>query len=199
MAEAVQGRTRWGRFAVVMVPCAVAIAVMAGALLNGILATSLAVAGVPLQLKVNKLDGKALTLYAGEIQPLVGNTLPVAVAGVGEAKIDGLCLGLGADVPVLGKVAVKATSGQQVTASNLILDAKSLGGDLKATDANVGQDASAFTIGNPAAKGTPGTLGLQAGGVELSNLTNTSYGLLAGSLTLKDVSIDATSGTTTPC
>ncbi len=80
-----------------------------------------------------------------------------------------------------------------------MLNAESLGGDLKATDAIVGQDASAFTIGNPAAKGTPGTLGLQAGGVELSNLTNKSYGLVAGTLSLDDVSINVVSGTTTPC
>ena len=199
MTDAVQGRTRWGVFAVVVAPCVVAVAVMAAAVLNGVLAASIAVAGVPLQLNVTKLEGQGLTLYATEIQPLVGSALPVAAAGISSAKIDGLCLGIGADVPVLGQVAIKANSGAQVAASNLVLNAKSLGGDLQATDAVVGQDASAFTVGNPAARGPAGTLGLQAGGVVLDNVKNTSYGLIAGSLSISDVSIDVVTGTTTPC
>ncbi len=199
MADAVSGRTRWGVFAAVMAPCAIAVAAMAAAVLNGVLAASLAVAGVPIQLNVNRLEGTELTLYATEIQPLVGDALPVAAAGIGSAKIDGLCLALGADVPLLGAVSVKAVSNDLVDATNLVLNAASLGGDLQAKDAIVGQDASAFTIGNPAGRGPQGVAGLQAGSVVLDNVTNKSYGLIAGSLNLKGVSIDAVSGTTTPC
>ncbi|MDN5858458.1 MAG: DUF6230 family protein [Pseudonocardia sp.] len=199
MADPVRGRTRWGVFAAVMAPCAVAVAALAAAVLNGVLAASLAVAGVPLQLNVNSLEGTGLTLYPTEIQPLVGDSLPIAAAGIGSAKIEGLCLALGADVPLLGAVSVKAVSDDVVEGSNLVLSAASLGGDLRATDAIVGQDASAFTIGNPAAKGPQGVTGLQAASVTLENVSNTSYGLIAGSLSIKGVAIEAVAGTTTPC
>ncbi len=199
MADAVRGRTRWGVFAAVMVPCAVAVAAMAAAVLNGVLAASLALSGVPMQLNVNRLEGTGLTLYPSKIQPLVGDSLPIAVAGIGEAKIDGLCLALGADLPMIGPVAVKAVSSELVEGSNLVLSADSLGGDLQAKDAIVGQDASAFTIGNPAAKGPAGVSGLQAASVTLDNVTNRSYGLVAGTLSIKGVSINAVGGTTEPC
>ncbi len=109
MTEAVQGHTRWGRFAVIMVPCAVVIAAMAAALLNGILAASIAVAGVPLQLNVSKLTGSGLTLYANEIQPVVGDTLPVAVAGSARHDRRSVPRPRGR-VPVLGQVGIKASS-----------------------------------------------------------------------------------------
>ncbi|MFC4949442.1 DUF6230 family protein [Pseudonocardia sp. GCM10023141] len=198
VAEA-EGRTRWGVFALVAAPCAVAVAVMAAAVLNGVLAASVALAGVPLQLKVDSLDGNGLSLYATSIQPLVGNTLPVAAAGISEAKISGLCLGIGADVPILGPIGIKATSNSDITASNLVLNAESLGGDLKAGNAVVGQDASAFTVGPAANRGAPGTLGLQAETVTLSNVTNKSYGLIAGTLSINGVSINVVPGSTSPC
>lgn len=199
MADAVRGRTRWGVFAAVMAPCAVAVVAMAAAVLNGVLAASLAVAGVPLQLNVGRLEGTGLTLYPTKIQPLVGDQLPIAAAGISGAKITGLCLALGADLPMIGPVAVKAESSEVVEGSDLVLSAASLGGDLQAQDAIVGQDASAFTIGNPAARGPVGVTGLQAASVTLDNVTNKSYGLVAGTLSIKGVTINAVAGTTTPC
>lgn len=193
------GRTRWGVFALVALPCSLAVAAMAAALLNGVLAASLALSGVPMQLQVDRLEGKELTLFATEIQPLSGDTLPVAVAGIAEARIEGLCLGLGADVPMLGQIAIRAQSSDTISGSNLVLNAESIGGDLQATNAVVGQDASAFTIGNQSARGPVGTLGLQAEGVVLDNVTNKSYGLLAGTLSITGVGIDVQSGTTEPC
>ena len=94
---------------------------------------------------------------------------------------------------------VKAESSEIVEGSNLVLSAASLGGDLQAEDAIVGQDASAFTLGNPAAKGPQGVSGLQAAKVTLDNVTNKSYGLVAGTLSISGVSINAVGGTTTPC
>lgn len=197
--DAPAGRTRWGVFALVALPCSLAVAAMAAALLNGVLAASVALAGVPLQLQVDRLDGRELTLFATEIQPLTGATRPVAAAGIGEATIEGLCLGLGADVPVLGQVAIRAESADTISASNLVLNAESLGGDLQATGAVVGQDASAFTVGDGSNRGTPGTLGLQADTVVLDNVTNRSYGLVAGTLSISGVSIGVETGTTEPC
>src|SRR5262245_18011702 len=114
--------TRWGVFAGVLLPCAIVIALLAGALLNGVLAASLAVSRLPVQLKVDKLDGQDLTLYASEVDPVGSSSEPAARAGIGEATISGLCLGLGADVPALGKVGVKATTPADVHAENLLLD-----------------------------------------------------------------------------
>lgn len=194
------GRTRWGVFGLVLLPCGIVVAVLAAALLNGVLAASLAVAGVPIQLKVDRLEGEELTLYGSEIDPVSGGNEASARAGIAEATISGLCLGLGAEVPVLGQVAVKVNSSQDVEGSNLLLDARSLQGDLLATDAAVGQDASAFSIGVPSARGPAGTPGLQAGRVVLDGDVDVAlFSLMAGSLKLDGVRVEAVSGTTSPC
>ncbi|HEY9414267.1 MAG TPA: DUF6230 family protein [Pseudonocardia sp.] len=192
--------TRWGVFAAVLLPCAIVIAVLAGALLTGVMAASLAVSRLPVQLKVDKLVGQDLTLYASEVDPVGGDHEPAARAGIGEATISGLCLGLGADVPALGKVGVKATTPADVKATNLLLDARTLEGDLEARDALVGQDASAFTIGANGAKGPKGVPGLQARHVVLDNQVGVKvFSLMAGSLKLSHLHLEAVSGTTDPC
>lgn len=199
MTDEPRGRTRWGVFALIALPSSLAVAAMAAALLNGVLAASVALAGVPLQLQVDRLTGQELTLFPTEIDTIGNGTLPIAAAGIGGAQIEGLCLGLGANVPILDAIAVRAVSDQTVSGTNLVLSAESLGGDLQATNAIVGQDASAFTIGPDANRGTPGTLGLQAESVVLDGVTNRSYGLIAGSLSIRGVSIDVVRGTTEPC
>jgi hypothetical protein len=198
-AEAIGG-TRWRVFALALVPCAIVVALLAAALLNGVLAASLAVSRLPVQLKVHKLVGDDLTLYASEVTPIGDHTQPAARAGIGRATISGLCLGLGAHVPVLGKVAVKATTPADVAASHLLLEAKTLDGDLEAHDATVGQDASEFTLGSAAARGPEGRPGLQAGRVVLGNQVGVKlYSLMAGSLKLSHISVSTVSGTTEPC
>ncbi len=192
--------TRWGVFTVVLVPCAIVVAVLAAALLNGVLAASLALSRLPVQLKVDKLDGTDLTLYATEVSPVDDEDRPAGRAGIGKATISGLCLGLGADVPALGKTALKVTTPADVDASNLLLDAKSLTGDLTAEDALVGQDASRFTIGAAGAKGPTGTPGLQAAKVLLDGDVGVqAFSLQAGSLKLSQLKVEAVSGTTEPC
>jgi hypothetical protein len=86
-----------------------------------------------------------------------------------------------ADVPGIGKVAVKATSPNEVNGENLLLDAQELNGDLTAKDATVGQDASRFSIGAPGARGPVGTPGPQAGSVTLDNQVGVKvFSLMAG-------------------
>jgi hypothetical protein len=192
--------TRWGVFAAVLLPCAIVIALLAGALLTGVMAASLAVSRLPVQLKVDKLVGNDLTLYASSVNPVGDDDKPAARAGIGSATISGLCLGLGADVPALGKVGVKAVTPADVHAENLLLDARTLEGDLEAHDALVGQDASEFTIGAPGAKGPKGVPGLQAKKVVLDNQVGVKvYSLMAGSLKLSHLHVEAVSGTTDPC
>jgi hypothetical protein len=200
MTNETVGGTRWGIFSLVLLPCAVVIAVLAFTLLNGILAASLAVAKLPVQLKVAKLDGKDLTLYPSQVEPVGADAEPAARAGIGSASISGLCLGLGADLPGIGQVAVKATTPNEVKANSLLLDAEALTGDLTAHDAVVGQDASDFTIGSAAAKGPVGTPGLQAGSVLLDGQVGVrAYSLMAGSLKLSGLELSVVSGTKEPC
>lgn len=198
-AQPVPG-TRWGVFAVVLLPCALVIAALATALLTGVMAASLAVSRVPVQLKVAKLDGKDLTLYANEVDPVGEDAKPTARAGIGEATISGLCLGLGADVPALGEIGIKVTTPDTVKAENLLLDAKSLDGDLLAKDALVGQDASEFTIGTAGSKGPSGRPGLQAGSVVLDGKAGVKvYNLMAGSLRVTNLSVEPVTGSKNPC
>ena len=200
MGAVAVGRTRWKVFALALLPCAVVVAVMAAAVLNGVLAASLAISRMPVQLKVSKLVGQELTLYPSSVKPVGDSDQPSARAGISKATISGLCLGLGADVPGIGKVAVKATTPSDVTGENLLLDAQSLDGDLTAKDATVGQDASRFSIGAPGARGPVGTPGLQAGSVVLDNQVGVKvFSLMAGSLRLSNISVKAMSGTTAPC
>lgn len=184
------GHTRWGRFAIAFLVPMVAVVVIAGSLLSGVLAATLAVGGVPIQLKVPELRGQSLGAF-GSAAPSLSGDKQVATAGIGNVVIDGgLCAAMAVPVPIVGgfTVLISAPEGQQITANSLVLDVSRLGGDLAASNIVIGRDSSTLSQGG--IKGPAGSNGIQSDLVTFTNLEGTAYSLSAGSLRVNGLSVN---------
>jgi hypothetical protein len=185
----VQGRTRWRRFATVTIPAMVAIGGIVIAMADGALAASFAVSGTTFKVSADVLDGTGFVQYGGMANQ---NTKPpfAAVAGIGSAKITGMCQSVSV---IPGKLSVVLTAGKDpknpAVASNLMFDMQSMQGDADFTNLNIGQDASTLTGAGPNAHGAAGTFGQQADTVVLTKVKQVAYSASAGTFTLPGLSL----------
>jgi hypothetical protein len=184
------GHTRWGRFVLAFLLPMVAVVVIAWSLLSGVLAATLAVGGIPIELKVPQLQGQGLGAF-GNAAPLIDGDRQVATAGIGEATISGgLCAALEVPVPILGgfTIMLNTPADQQITAKSMVLDVTQLKGNLDATNIVIGRDSSALTQGG--LKGPAGSNGIQSDSVVLTDVEGIAYSLSASSLKVQGMTID---------
>ncbi|MFE9488263.1 DUF6230 family protein [Streptomyces sp. NPDC006641] len=119
------GRTRWRRFAVILVPSVAACAALGIAMAQGALAASFLISGQRFQVTADALTIRGFSLYSMVDVSRRGEAVPVLVTGAGHAAISGLCQSVTVDVPVLGPQTLKLTGGNErpAEASNMFLDA----------------------------------------------------------------------------
>lgn len=187
----VQGRTRWRRFATVMVPTTVAIGAIAVAMADGALAASFAVSGGTFKVGADKLVGEGFVQFGSVDKDAKGNPHPVAVAGIEKATITGMCQSVLVPLPWGGSVSVilrAANKGRDAKATGLVFDMTSMRGDADFRNLNIGQDAS--TVGSQTApKGTQGGFGQQASDVTLTDVKQVAWGATAGTFSLPDLDL----------
>lgn len=184
-----RGVTRWRRSAVIAVPAAAAVAGMAAAMLNGVLAANLAISNTDFTLKAAGVttDHNGLSLVAQSIHRSNGGTgtdKGVAEVGITQATLNNMCVAAHQTLPLVGAFDVKLTlPGSATTANNLILNADSLGAataTLQGSSSNpiiLGQDAA--QVGNGITNGAAGAFGLVSGD---SSSTSTLPGSTLGTL-----------------
>lgn len=190
----VQGRTRWRRFAALMVPAtAVAGAIVFG-MANGAIAASFAVSGQTFKVSASKLVGDGFVQYGGLAVMKGGNpenpddfnktVKPVAVSGIKNAKLYDLCQSV--KVPNLPVVLTinAGGNGTPATASDLMIDMDSLEGDATFTNIEIGRDASTLDDGPSGAVGMAGSFGQQADKVVITNLKQVARSTSAGTFAL---------------
>ncbi|MFD4506395.1 DUF6230 family protein [Streptomyces sp. NPDC058457] len=121
------GRTRWRRFAVVLVPGVAACATVGIAMAQGVLAASFFISGQKFQVAADKLTARGFSLYGMVDVTREHQLVPVVVSGFRHATVDGLCQSVVVDVPVLGTQTLRLTggTGRPAEASNLFIDATS--------------------------------------------------------------------------
>jgi hypothetical protein len=119
------GRTRWRRFAVILVPGVAACATLGVAMAQGVLAASFFISGQQFQVSADSLTARGFSLYGMIDVTREHRLVPVAVSGFRRATVDGLCQSVVVDVPVLGTQTLRLTGGggRPVEASNLFIDA----------------------------------------------------------------------------
>jgi hypothetical protein len=100
----VQGRTRWRRFAAVVIPAAAAAGAIVYGMANGAIAASFNVSGQTFKVSADKLEATGFVQYGGIVHSkgTDGRTtdVPVATAGMADAKLTNLCQSV--KVPNLG-------------------------------------------------------------------------------------------------
>ena len=183
------GRTRWRRFAVILVPGVVVCAALGIAMGQGALAASFLISGKRFQVTADTLTSRGLSTYSMLDVTRDGERVPVQVTGSRHTTISGLCQSVVVEVPVLGPQTLKITGGNDrpVEASNLFLDTTSQSAgqaDFRGLDMGIAQGEITKGPINPGDRHSPffdpGGFGQQATSVTLTDVRVTAVALSAG-------------------
>lgn len=199
----VQGRTRWRRFAAVMIPAAVVAGGLMTGVANGKVPVALNVSGASFKISASSLSGNGFSQY-GSVYTKVGETFPkqghaVAAAAIKKATIHDLCQSVVQPLPWGGTVTlvIKAGSDPQnpVTADDLLIGMDFLAGDATFNDIEIGTDASQLSQGGvPNSTGVPGSFGQEAVSVEIKDLKQRAFTTHAGVFRLNGLTMQLVSG-----
>ncbi|MFE0462653.1 DUF6230 family protein [Kitasatospora sp. NPDC058965] len=216
------GKTRWKRFALVMVPSIAATAGIGVSIAQSALAASFSVSGQSFKVTTDHLTGTNFAQF-GSVDVQADGKTPhvVAVSAFDHATIHNLCqsvvtdltpIGLGkwtlvlnaGTAPEQAGVAPKDDAGQ-VQADNLLIDLNQLNADATFQKINIGQDAS--TLQGTATQGwkdiqghglPTGATGFaqSAPQAELSKVQQTAWATSAGTFKLPGLKLNINQGTT---
>ena len=189
VTEHVRGRTRWRRFALIFLGGLLAVVLLFVGLVQGALAASFTIAGVPFHGTVGRLTSEGAVLF-GDVDQSSRAAVPVVDIGFGQARIDDLCLSFAiTGLPVIGTAGVEITA-DDVAAQNLLLGLEGAAGkSLLLNNVEIGRDAGTLDKGP---KGPPGAFGLQSDAFALDQVQLTGRSGSAGTLQLNDFSIGIT-------
>ena len=187
-----QGKTRWRRFAAMLVASGAVAVAMVTLTAQGVIAAQFSVSGMPFIVTADRLEGTGFEQFAtldemAPDSPNAGNTggqLVLIVSAIDSAKLTKLCQSID-----LGGMFLKLTAGDAgtpVTARTLVVDSDVLSGNASFTHINIGQDASTLTA-VPGVTGNLGVLGQQADNVTITNLRQNNYATTAASFTLPNL------------
>ncbi|MFB7506008.1 DUF6230 family protein [Streptomyces broussonetiae] len=192
------GRTRWRRFAVILVPSMAACAAIGVAMAQGVLAASFFVSGQKFQVTADKLTARGVSLYSMADVTRKRKVVPVLVTAFRHATVDGLCQSVVVDVPVLGRQTLRVTGGggRPSKASELFIDATAeTAKDASFNGLDIGVAQGAITKG-PVRPGDrdsqffdPDGVGQQAVSVTLTDLRVSAIALSAGTFNIPGLSV----------
>ena len=184
----VRGRTRWRRFAVVLVPALAAAGAIVVGMANGAIAASFAVSGSTFKVSADELDGTGFAQYGGVAVDNAKNVHPVAVSGIKSASLSNLCQSVVVPGTPISLV-IRAGKTTPATATDLLIDMTQLSGDATFTNISIGQDASTLTKGGASAVGQPGGFGQQADSVKIVGLKQVAWSTSAGTFALNGLDL----------
>ncbi|MFD4867834.1 DUF6230 family protein [Streptomyces sp. NPDC058412] len=187
-------RTRWKRFAAVLVPSVVAAAALVLSMAQGAFAASFFISGDQFRISVDTLRAKGLSLYGMVDVTRRGKPVPVIVTGARSVEITGLCQSVLIPIPVFGPFTLLLTGGGQgnpATATNAFLDAEVLAASNATMDnVDIGVAAGSLTTGkvNPGDENSkffaPNAIALQGTSATLTDVRATGVAANMGSITL---------------
>lgn len=195
------GKTRWKRFAVVMVPSVAATAALGVSMAQGALAASFSISGSSFEVSAASLHGDGFAQYGTVDTEKNGTSVPVAVSSFKNASITNLCQSVPVNLGPLGTYTMQINaggSGTAVTASNLYIDMT----DLKADTAtfkniNIGVATGAVSKGNinSGDKVDPNAFAQEADSADLTGVKQTAWATSAGTFALAGMHLSLQAGT----
>ncbi|MER5326320.1 DUF6230 family protein [Streptosporangium roseum] len=188
MAE--QGRVRWKRFGLLLVPVAAMTSLLVGATAQGVIGATFVVSANGFKLFAGQLRGQGFSLASGVDRTKKGRLIPVIVAGVQRAAITELCASALVKTPV-GTVTIRLTGGQggnEVIIDDLVIDVTVGQTAASIRDLELGRDASTLDA-VPEARGPAGTFGGQARTVTLRNVRLSARAVTAATFSLPDLGL----------
>ncbi|MFD6611040.1 DUF6230 family protein [Micromonospora chalcea] len=171
-----QGRTRWRRFAAMIVPTTAAAGAILFGMSTGAIASDITVSGQTFKIGADRLEGEGFKQYGGIVREKgengkAGATRPVAMAEISSADLYNLCQSVRADLPGLPVVlTINAGEGKDpARAKDLVIAMDSLEGNATFTNIQIGRDASDL---NPTAQ--QGSFGQNSDRVTIRDLKQVS-------------------------
>ncbi|MEV4432912.1 DUF6230 family protein [Streptomyces sp. NPDC049555] len=186
-----EGRTSWPRAALVALPALLAVAGMAVAMADGVLASSFAVSGTAFQISAQQLRSKGLAAYVDTAPTTGDGGRPGALLGIGDARLSDICQAARVPTPV-GEVVFRLRAGGSagpVTVHDLVLHGDDLVGDARFGQAQIGRDASTLDQ-VPGVHGAPGQFGLQAREVSVTGVRSHAWSVTGGDFRLTGLRLD---------
>ncbi|QHC24253.1 DUF6230 family protein [Streptomyces sp. GS7] len=190
IGRAPEGRTSWKKTAVAALPAALAVGALAAVMAQGALAASFAVSGTNFQVASGKLTSSGLSSYVHTDRDADDHGHPVALLGIGRARLADICQSAQVSTPV-GNVVFKLTAGGKagpVSADSLVIDGEDLVGDARFGTAQIGRDAGSLDA-VPGVKGPQGKFGLQAGNIEVAGVRSHAWSATGGNFRLKGLRV----------
>ena len=206
--SAVKGRTRWKRFATVVVPASFIAGAIVFGQATGAIAASFNVSGQQFKVSADKLEGTGFVQYGGLATEKGGNPANpadpknhfVAVSGIAEAKLTNLCQSVKVPgLPVSMVIHAGKDPNNPATATNLLIDLTSLKGDAEFKNIQIGIDASDLSKGGEGAKGLQGSFAQQADSVVITNLKQVAWSTSAGTFKLTGLDLSVSVGNPEEC
>jgi uncharacterized protein DUF6230 len=186
-APAAQGRVRWKRLAVVLVPAAVIAFALMGLTAKGAIASNISVSGQQFLVTATQLRGSGFEQFGSSLPAGAAGSRPVVVSGIGSATLTNLC-----QSAKMGPLTFRLTAGRPgnpVSATNLIVDAsEQTGSTATFRNITIGQDASTLTA-VPGTAGSAGGFGEQASSITINDLNQHTWMTTAGTFTLPGLSV----------
>ncbi|WCN81358.1 DUF6230 family protein [Micromonospora sp. LH3U1] len=168
-----QGRTRWWRFAAMMVPATAAAGAILFGMSTGAIASDITVSGQTFKIGADRLEGDGFKQYGGVVREKGegGKVHPMAVAEISSAELYNLCQSVRSDLPGLPVVlTINAGEGKEpARAKDLLIAMDSLDGNATFTNIKIGRDATDL---NPTAQA--GSFGQNSDHVTITNLQQVS-------------------------
>ncbi len=198
------GRTRWKRFAVIMVPGMAVAAALGVSMAQGALAASFFVSGRRFQLSVDSLVGRGMSAYSTIDVTRTGVRIPVEVTGLRYAVIRGLCESVVTPIPFLRPYTLTLTGADRVRraqARDIFIDATSIMvGQQTNHGLEIGVAAGALTKGpvNPGDRHSrffdPNGVAQQSSTVFLADARWEAVAVTAATLDVPDVKVRLRAG-----
>ena len=188
------GSIRKRRFAACTFVGLVGATLIGGGIANGDLPMNLSISGQSSLATISSGTAQNVTLFAREVETTTEGNLPSAAISMESAQLTDVCLSTVAHgLPFIGDVTMYIrVPGNNTTVDNLVVDASSVGGSVKAGPAQLGLDVSA----------TGQAEGVVTAGKTAANATMTQaridvISLNARAVSMKNFTIDVDKGSTT--
>jgi hypothetical protein len=192
-----ESHTSWKRFALFSIPAGAAVGGILVAMAQGALAASFTVSGQDFKISAEELNGEGFVQYGWLDQTVRGEAVPVAVAGIREAEIQGLCQSVLTEFPIVGQISLRLTAGDQgtpVVAENLVIDMSQMDGNASFEDIEIGRDASTLDQGPQGSRGFDDLFGMQSDTIVIEDLEQTARAASAGTFRLSGLSLGISMG-----
>ncbi|WP_159945298.1 MULTISPECIES: DUF6230 family protein [unclassified Nocardiopsis] len=196
-ASTPESHISWKRFALFSVPAGVAVGGILIAMAQGAIAASFTVSGQDFKISADRLDGEGFVQYGWLDQTVREEAVPVAVAGIRDAEIEGLCQSVLTEFPIIGEISLRLTAGDKgtpVIAENLLIDMSQMDGNAEFENIEIGRDAGTLDKGPTGARGFNDLFGMQSDTIVVEDLEQTAKAASAGTFRLAGLSLGISLG-----